>query len=567
MIYQTGRVPIWCRKDSYTLLQHIFVALNKKFMLKTSYLLLLFICSQLFTSAQPVITPAGIPIIIRNDTLFSVYAGQGLFNTSERANVITQRLNNIIDRLDFRADSITVKNDTAISVISYKSQVLMVLNNKDATFTELNRPQLAAHYQQIIKQKLGNVFENNSLKQLTINILEAVAVIVLLIILIWAINKAFRWLTFRFIKAWESRMEKLAAKGAPVGYAHRIFPIVNSFIRIIRIVIILLLAYLALPILFFIFPSSKPIATQLLSYVVDPLKSIALAFIHYIPNLLTIAVIFTVTYYIIKLVRFISKEIEQGAFNINGFYPEWAMPTYNIIRVLLYAFMFVVIFPYLPGSDSKVFQGVTVFLGILFSFGSSSAVSNMVSGVVLTYMRPFKIGDRVKLGDVTGDVIEKNVLVTRLRTIKNEDVTIPNATVLNGYSTNYSSTAKTSGLILNATVTIGYDAPWQQIQKLLITAAEATDGILPEPKPFVLQTALNDFNVSYQINAYTDQPNKMAVIYSGLYQNIQDKFNEAGVEIMSPHFTSLRDGNGIQIPDAYKPGDYKTPGFNVNKEQ
>ncbi|RYD86845.1 MAG: mechanosensitive ion channel, partial [Sphingobacteriales bacterium] len=376
---------------------------------------------------------------------------------------------------------------------------------------------------EVLKDKLGNIFENSSFKRLIVNILEAVAVVVLLVILIWAINKAFRWIRMRIITAWESRLSKLAEKGAPVGYANRILPVINSTIKVVRIVIVLLLVYLALPILFFIFPSSKPIATQLLGYVVDPLKSIALAVIHYIPNLLTIAVIFTITFYVVKLVRFISKEIENGAFTINGFYPEWAMPTYNIIRILLYAFMFVVIFPYLPGSDSKVFQGVTVFLGVLFSFGSSSAVSNMISGVVLTYMRPFKVGDRVKLGEVTGDVIEKNVLVTRIRTIKNEDVTIPNATVLNGHSVNYSSTAKTFGLILNTTVTIGYEIPWQQVYDLLTSAANQTSGVLTEPKPFVLQTALNDFNVSYQINAYTDKPNQMAGIYSSLYQNIQDK--------------------------------------------
>jgi small-conductance mechanosensitive channel len=225
-----------------------------------------------------------------------------------------------------------------------------------------------------------------------------------------------------------------------------------------------------------------------------------------------------------------------------------------------------VIFPYLPGSDSKIFQGVTVFLGILFSLGSSSAIANMVSGIVLTYMRPYKIGDRIKVGEATGDVVEKNLLVTRLRTIKNEDITIPNATILSGHTTNYTTVAKTMGLILNTTVTIGYDVPWQTVHNLLITAAEATDGVSSEPKPFVLQTALNDFNVSYQVNAYTALSNQMAGVYSRLHQNIQDKFNEAGVEIMSPHYTALRDGNHIQIPENYVPEGYTKPGFKVEGE-
>jgi small-conductance mechanosensitive channel len=332
-----------------------------------------------------------------------------------------------------------------------------------------------------------------------------------------------------------------------------------------RILIIILLVYLALPVAFLIFPWTKPIASQLLSYVIDPLKDIVKAVIRYIPNLLTITVIYLCTRYLIKLIRFIATEIASGSFTIKNFYPDWAIPTFNIVRVLLYAFMFVVIFPYLPGSDSKIFQGVTVFLGVLFSFGSSSAISNMVAGLVLTYMRPFKIGDRVKVGEIVGDVIEKNLLITRIRTVKNENITVPNATILGGATTNYTSSSQNLGLILHTSVTIGYDAPWHVIHELLINAALATEGILRDPKPFVYQTDLNDFNVTYQINAYTAHSHKMSSLYSLLHQNIQDKFNEAGMEIMSPHFTSLRDGNAIQIPSDYISKDYKKPGFNVDK--
>jgi small-conductance mechanosensitive channel len=443
---------------------------------------------------------------------------------------------------------------------------VLAVNNKDATYTELNRPQLAASYLNILKTKLGNYFTSNNTQTVVTNILEAIAVIVLLIVLIWALFKGSRWVKLKLLKAWETRIDKLAAQGAPVIYAHRLLPLVTGLLRIVRVIMIVILVYLALPVLFFIFPSSKPIAVQLLGYVVTPFKSILLAIVHYIPNLLTITVIYIVTRYIVKLVKFIANEIAQGNFTINGFYAEWALPTYNIIRVLLFAFMFVVIFPYLPGSDSKIFQGVTVFLGILFSLGSSSAISNMVAGIVLTYMRPYKIGDRIKVGEVMGDVIEKNLLVTRLRTIKNEDITIPNATILSGHTVNYSTVAKTMGLVLNTTITIGYDVPWQTVHNLLISAAEATEGIMTDKKPFVLQTGLNDFNVSYQLNAYTALSNQMAAIYSRLHQNIQDKFNEAGVEIMSPHYTSLRDGNHIQIPDEYVAEGYSKPGFKVEGE-
>ena len=205
-------------------------------------------------------------------------------------------------------------------------------------------------------------------------------------------------------------------------------------------------------------------------------------------------------------------------------------------------------------------------MGVLFTFGSAGALGNVVAGLVLTYMRAFKIGDRVTIGEVTGDVIEKTLLVTRLRTIQNEIVSVPNSTVMNNHTVNFSSDATTNGLILHTTVTIGYDAPWRQVHQLLIDAALSTQLIESEPAPYVLQTSLDDYYVSYRINAYTKMPNQQAKIYSQLHQNIQDKFNEAGVEIMSPHYNALRDGNATTIPAENLPKDYKTPSFNIRQD-
>jgi small-conductance mechanosensitive channel len=215
------------------------------------------------------------------------------------------------------------------------------------------------------------------------------------------------------------------------------------------------------------------------------------------------------------------------------------------------------IFPYLPGSGSPAFQGVSVFVGILFSLGSSNAIANMVAGMVITYMRPFKIGDRVKIGEITGDVVEKTALVTRIRTVKNEDVTVPNSTVLLTSTINYSANtrANSTGLIVHTTITIGYDAPWKDVHNALVAAALRTTLVLHEPMPFVLQTSLNDFYVSYQINCYTKEANRQAMIYSDLHRNIQDCFNEAGIEIMSPHYMHQRKGNKSTIPANYLPGD------------
>jgi small-conductance mechanosensitive channel len=267
--------------------------------------------------------------------------------------------------------------------------------------------------------------------------------------------------------------------------------------------------------------------------------------------------------YVIRFVKYIFQEIEAEKLVLSNFHSDWAMPTFSIVQFLLYAFMFVLIFPYLPGSDSDIFKGVSVFVGVLFSLGSSSAIANMVAGLVITYMRPFKIGDRIKIDNVTGDVVEKTLLVTRIRTIKNELITIPNSSVLSGNTTNYSVEAIDKGLIVYTTITIGYDVPWPKMHKVLIEAASRTDMIMEDPKPFVLQTSLEDFYVAYQINAYTREASKQALIYSSLHQNIQDVCNENDVEILSPHYRAARDGNMSTIPADYLPKDYKVPPFNV----
>jgi small-conductance mechanosensitive channel len=333
--------------------------------------------------------------------------------------------------------------------------------------------------------------------------------------------------------------------------------------KILKWVVILLIVYIALPILFGIFPWTKQFSQTLFGFIINPTKKIFVAVWNYLPDLVTIIIIIFFFRYLIKGIHFFKTEIEKGNLSISGFYPDWANPTFQILKVATYAFMVIVIFPYLPGSDSPVFQGVSVFLGVLFTFGSSGSLSNLVAGLVLTYMRLFKIGDRVKIGDVIGDVIEKSMLVTRIRTIKNEIISIPNSTVMNSHTINYNSDTDTNGLILHTTVTIGYDVPWKDMHLALINAANRTNLIEKEPVPFVLQTSLEDFYVSYQINAYTKEANKQALIYSDLHANIQDCCNEVGIEILSPHYRAARDGNATTIPADYLNKNYKAPGFNV----
>ena len=337
--------------------------------------------------------------------------------------------------------------------------------------------------------------------------------------------------------------------------------IVNQYARY-AINILLTLIYLTG--VFSIFPQTRGIVTNILNSVFLSIGKGWQGFVAYLPSLLNLIVIIVITYYGLKLIRFFFDEIEKGTIVLSGFHPEWAIPTYQLVRFLVIALALVLAFPYLPGSSSPAFQGVSVFIGLLFSLGSTSVVANIVSGVVLTYTGAFRVGDRVKIADTVGDVIEKGLLVTRIRTIKNVEITIPNGMVMGSHIINYSAVSQEEhGLILNTTVTLGYDISWRLIHETLIKAAQATNGILPVPRPFVLQTSLDDFYVSYELNAYTDQPNKMAAVYSELHQNIQDFCNEAGIEILSPHYGALRNGNPSTIPTDYLPKDYQAPPFPI----
>jgi small-conductance mechanosensitive channel len=418
-------------------------------------------------------------------------------------------------------------------------------------------------YRLIIGNAIIRYNKETSLAILSKEIGLAVIVLIITGILIFGLRRLFKWTAIKIRVHEGKRIKALKIKNYTLFDAKHL---VNAFLsanNMLKWFFIFLLIYIALPILFGIFPWTKHFADTLFNYILNPAKKIAHSVWNYFPNLITIIVIIVVFRYLLKGFHFLKNEIENGDLHIPGFYADWANPTFQLIKIAVYAFLAIVIFPYLPGSSSPVFQSVSVFLGVLFTFGSSGSLSNVVAGLILTYMRLFKIGDRVKIGDVVGDIIEKSMLVTRIRTIKNEIISIPNSTIMNSHTINYSSGVNENGLILYTTITIGYDVPWKNMHSALLEAADRTDFLLKEPKPFVLQTSLDDFYVSYQINAYTKEANKQAFIYSQLHSNIQDACNEAGIEILSPHYRAARDGNTTTIPSVYLDKDYESPSFNV----
>lgn len=512
-------------------------------------------------------TAKGYPVFgVMKDTLFLVYSKIGASTPKERAINISRKIDKLYEDDFFKTDSILVVKSENTYDIVYGEIILMSISENDAIWYGRSMHELAQSFKESIKNSIVKAKNENSWLKIIVRIGLVLLVIAIAWGLIWLIGRGYSRLLLFINSKKEKWLKDLSYKDYTFLTAEQEMQVILFWVKIFRWFVYAILLYITLPIIFSIFPFSRDWADALFQLIWSPFKGVLIAVWEYLPNLFSILVIYFVMKYVIRFVRYIFHEIEAEKLKISGFHADWAMPTYSIVKFLLYAFMFVLIFPYLPGSDSNIFKGVSVFIGVLFSLGSSSAIANMVAGLVITYMRPFKIGDRIKIGDVTGDVVEKTLLVTRVRTIKNEVITIPNSSVLNGNTTNYSVEAMEKGLIIHTTVTIGYDVPWKNMHKALIDAALRTDSILDEPKPFVLQTSLDDFYVSYQINAYTREAGKQALIYSNLHQNIQDVCNEMGIEILSPHYRAARDGNMTTIPADYLPKDYKSPSFNVKVE-
>jgi small-conductance mechanosensitive channel len=303
-----------------------------------------------------------------------------------------------------------------------------------------------------------------------------------------------------------------------------------------KLLAILLAVYLYAEIVLRQFPQTRAIGERLSAYLIDPLTTMGRGFVDELPSLMFLLVLFFVVRFLLRMLRLYFAAIGSGTVKVANFEPAWSVPTYRLVRLGVIAFALVVAYPYVPGSSSDAFKGLSIFFGVLLSIGSSSFVSNNIAGYALIYRRLFAVGDRVRIGDIVGEVLDMRLQVTRLRTFKNEEVIVPNSTILNSVVLNYSSLAVSRGLILHTTVGIGYETPWRQVEGMLLMAAARTPAVESEPRPFVLQKALGDFCVTYELNVYTSSADGMAELYHALHANILDVFNEYGVQIMTPAY-------------------------------
>ena len=496
----------------------------------------------------------GVPLVVEGDTLFRLYDRKGGLMPEERVKDICEAILEMGKSIKLIPDSVYVFEGDYTTDIMAGNNVIMSVTDNDAIWQNTTRQELGAQYCAIISNKINELHEEYGMQQKLKGLLYVAVILLMLFILIRITNWCYRRWRLRIVRFLMKRVRPLTVKYYEVLNMRRIGVAFLTIFNVLRYFIIFLLLFFCIPILFSIFPETESLAYRIIGYVWNPFVGIVKSVVGFLPKFIQIVIIIICFRYLVKGIRYLMNEIGAGRLKITGFYADWAEPTYFILRVLCYSFMIVMIWPLLPSSNSEVFQGVSVFIGIIISLGSSSIIGNVMAGMVMTYMRPFHVGDFIKYGDTEGFVIEKTMLVTRIRTRKNDVITIPNSNLMTSQTSNYTFAAQNFGIVVHTKVTIGYDVRWQEIRQLLLDAAHATKGLRQHPEPFVLVTALDDYYVEYEVNAYTSQYEKLSLIYSELHHNILDSFHSNGVEIMSPHIYAHRTDLELQIPkDQQKP--------------
>jgi len=496
---------------------------------------------------QKVETYYAFPVILKFDTLFYVKTSIGGASAEQRARSISQRIRNFGKKFNESKDSIYTRKGLDFVDVMFNENLAFTITKADAEAENKTLDALAIDTQQLLSKTLKEHKYHLTAEEWLIRIGYTLAAFLVLVLILWGIKYVFRKLDYRLSKLDRKLLKKrnnLFKYFIPKNTKNIFVFIAKS----VRFVIIVILLFVYLPLLFSFLPWTQGLVDTFYGYLERPIMFLINGFINFLPDLFFIIVIFYVTRYIVRVMHDMFDDIEEEKLKFKGFPKDWASPTRKLFSVVFYAFALIMVFPHLPGSDSPAFKGVSLFLGVLFSLGSTSAVANVVAGIVITYMRPFQIGDRVQILDTIGDVVEKTLLVTRIRTSKNEDITIPNATIIGNHLINYSANARDLGLILHTTITLGYDLPWKDAETYLLRAARATKLLQSNPKPFVLQKSLDDNYVTYELNVYTKQAAKTPLIMSELNKNILDVFDAAGLEILSPKYVASRDGNMSTVP-------------------
>ena len=474
-------------------------------------------------------------VTLDGKVLFPV-RGVPAYPAKERAGVISQRVKEIAGDESVALDSFRISELQDRTRITAGDRLVAGFVDLDGAAQGVSRQLLAETALIKIKQAISSYRSDRSPRALLIASAYAIGALAVAAILLFGIRRLFRTLDAIAEQRLKKRIEALEAQSYQIVQARQLNKALHGILRGLHLAALLVLAYSFFQFVLSLYPWTRPLSARLLAIFLNPLESLALGFLESLPGIAFVIVVVIVTRYVLRLTQLYFESIDRGTITLPRFDREWALPTYKIARLVIIALAAVVAYPYIPGSNSEAFKGISIFLGLMVSFGSSSIIGNVMAGYAMIYRRAFKVGDRISIDNITGDVTEKRLMVTHLRTIKNEEVVVPNSAIINSSVINFSTLAASRGLILHTTVGIGYGTPWRQVEGMLLLAAARTPGLLKEPLPFVLQKSLGDFAVTYELNAYCDHAQSMARLYTAMHQNVLDVFNEHGVQIMTPAY-------------------------------
>jgi small-conductance mechanosensitive channel len=483
---------------------------------------------------QPVPTA---PVVLDGAVVFRV-RGASAYPAAERAQAISERIAAFAADRSLATRELKITEVADRSLVQVRDQVLVVAVDADAMHEGLTRQLVAELFLARITEAVDRYRQDRTPAALARSAILALVATLLLALIIFGTRRGFTQLNAIAERHYQARVEKFKSETRRIVQAERLKTAIHGTVSTASLFlqVVLILGYLEFVLA--LWPWTRPFTERVLDVVIDPLRTMGAAVLGAIPGLVFITILVLIMRYVLKVARLFFSGIAEGNVTLADFDRDWAWPTYRIVRLLIIAFAVVVAYPYIPGSDSSAFKGLSVLLGVIFSLGSTSVIANTIAGYTLVYRRAFKVGDRVRIGEHVGVIVEMRVQVTHLRSLKNEDIVIPNSIVLTSVAVNYSALALKQGLILHTTVGIGYETPWRQVESMLIEAAHRTPDLLQAPSPFILQKSLGDFCVMYELNVYCDQPHQSERLYTVLHQNILDVFNEHGVQIMTPAYVS-----------------------------
>jgi len=462
--------------------------------------------------------------------------GVASYPATRRAQEISESIRAIAADPSIAPDTLRAVEGTERTNIVTGDRTILTVYNVDAELEGVSRQIMAGVARVKIAEAMTAYRSDRSPRVLLVNTGYALGATLVLVLLLLALRRLFRWLDTVAERRFKSRIEGLEAQSFQLLQARQVLTALHTVLTTFSVLSVVVIVYVYLNFVLGLYPWSRPLAQHLFALLLHPLYTIGTTVLNALPNLVFLIILVLLTRYGLKVTRFFFAGLAQGTITLTNFDRDWAWPTYRIIRVLIIAFTLVVAYPYIPGSGSEAFKGVSLFLGVIFSLGSTSVIASVMAGYSMIYRRAFKVGDRIQVNDLIGDVVEIRQQVTHLRTVKNEEIVIPNALILNSPVVNYSTLAQSCGLILHTTVGIGYETPWRQVEAMLRVAAARTPGLLQEPPLFVLQKSLGDFAVTYELNVYCDNPQAIERLYTMLHQNILDVFNEYDIQIMTPAY-------------------------------